>query len=192
MALHLNEEDHIGNAVEAVPLASVSLVARSVPMIFLRRYGTPTYRRASLGLRANMMVLPPPCRLLVFISVCVAKSPHVEFYLQWALSLLQHHGRVRCPSSMCVSVNHGCDTTLAVPQAIRTRGAPMLAALRALQRSVLVHKDTLTKLYVSALPRVVFHPALTSICMLRTMCWVVQLPRQPVHAGLLSLGESSR
>jgi len=33
-------------------------------------------------------------------------------------------------------------------QAIRARGAPMLAALRALQRSILVHKDTLTKLYV--------------------------------------------
>lgn len=37
MALHLNEEKFIEKTVEAVPLASVTLTARGVPVVFLRR-----------------------------------------------------------------------------------------------------------------------------------------------------------
>ena len=37
MALHLNEEKFIEKTVEAVPLVSVTLTARGVPVVFLRR-----------------------------------------------------------------------------------------------------------------------------------------------------------
>lgn len=106
-------------------------------------------------------------RLLVFVSQCISKSPHLEFYLQWSLFLLQHHGRVRTLAPLVLVLCLVCLTSCEAPphpalcgllrlcclvmgdeQAIRARGAPMLAALRALQRSILVHKDTLTKLYV--------------------------------------------
>jgi len=68
MAIHLNEFALVQNVLEQTPFRSISHVVRSVGPEQLER-------------------------LLQFVTKVTADSPHVEFYLQWCLELLQTHGR---------------------------------------------------------------------------------------------------
>jgi len=67
MAIHLNESDLVQEVLEGTPYASIPHVARTIGPEQLER-------------------------LLQFVSKSMADSPHVEFYLQWCLTLLQIHG----------------------------------------------------------------------------------------------------
>lgn len=67
MALHLNESALVKEVLEATPYASIPHVVRAIGAEHLER-------------------------LLQFVSKSMAASPHVEFYLQWCLELLQTHG----------------------------------------------------------------------------------------------------
>ena len=70
MALHLNESALIREVIEHTPFASIPLVVRSFE-------------------RAEPASLE---RLLQALAAAMADSPHVEFYLQWCLELLQAQG----------------------------------------------------------------------------------------------------
>ncbi|CAI5742767.1 unnamed protein product [Hyaloperonospora brassicae] len=102
MALHLNEEPLIARCVEGVPLASIPLVAQTLR--------GETYLQRLLQLLAKRM----EC------------SPHLEFYLQWSLSVLNTHGQTlrddSCSSATC------------------------LPTLRSLQKSVARHLQDLAKI----------------------------------------------
>lgn len=67
MAIHLNEFALVKDVVEQTPFASIAYVVRSVGAEQLES-------------------------LLQFIAKIAADSPHVEFYVQWSLELLQTHG----------------------------------------------------------------------------------------------------
>uniref|UniRef100_A0A7S2YDT2 Small-subunit processome Utp12 domain-containing protein n=1 Tax=Entomoneis paludosa TaxID=265537 RepID=A0A7S2YDT2_9STRA len=67
MALHLNEFSLVKQVLEATPFASISHVVRSIGLEHLERF-------------------------MQFIGKIFPDSPHVEFYLQWALEILQTHG----------------------------------------------------------------------------------------------------
>uniref|UniRef100_A0AAV1TXW6 Small-subunit processome Utp12 domain-containing protein n=1 Tax=Peronospora matthiolae TaxID=2874970 RepID=A0AAV1TXW6_9STRA len=102
MALHLNEEPLIARCVEGVPLANIPLVAQTLR--------GETYLQRLLQLLAKRM----EC------------SPHLEFYLQWSLSVLNTHGQTlrddSCSSATC------------------------LPTLRSLQKSVAHHLQDLAKI----------------------------------------------
>jgi periodic tryptophan protein 2 len=68
MALSLNEKPLMKKVIESTPTSEVALVVRSLPPHRLQR-------------------------LLTFISSHVDTSPHLEFYLTWAQTLLTIHGR---------------------------------------------------------------------------------------------------
>jgi periodic tryptophan protein 2 len=68
MALLLNETPLIELVVDNVPLESIDLVVRAVNREHLER-------------------------LLQFLSLTMAKTNHVEYYLIWTLSLLKYHGK---------------------------------------------------------------------------------------------------
>ena len=69
MAIHLNEYALVKNVLEQIPYSSISHVVRSVGPEQLER-------------------------LLQFATKILSDgSPHIEFYLQWCLELLQIHGR---------------------------------------------------------------------------------------------------
>lgn len=104
LALHLNETPVIARAVEAAPADAVELVAATVPLAFLQRLLDHVSSR--LG--------PAP-----------AGSPHLEFYVRWALALLQAHGR-----------------------GLRERPAHFGGSLRSLQKALLAHREALGKLCV--------------------------------------------
>jgi hypothetical protein len=65
----------------------------------------------------------PHLRLLEAVAEAIATSPHLEFYLQWSLAVLQHHG-----------------------EACRQAGSSLLGALRAVHKSIGSHRDALVKL----------------------------------------------
>lgn len=67
MAVHLNEFELVKEVLEETPYGTVPFVVRSIGPEQLEH-------------------------LLQFISKCMTDSPHVEFYLQWCLELLQIHG----------------------------------------------------------------------------------------------------
>eukprot|EP00980_Cylindrotheca_fusiformis_P012699 scaffold3103_cov136-Cylindrotheca_fusiformis.AAC.37 len=67
MALHLNEFTLVKQVLEETPYESIALVVRGIGPDQLER-------------------------LLQFIAKIMDKSPHVEFYLQWSVELLQTHG----------------------------------------------------------------------------------------------------
>ena len=67
MAVHLNEYALVRQVLEDVPHASIPFVARSIGPEQLER-------------------------LMQFLAKSMDKSPHVEFYLQWCLQILQTHG----------------------------------------------------------------------------------------------------
>lgn len=67
MALHLNEATLIEDVMEEIPYSSIALVVRSVGFEHLER-------------------------LMHAISEVFPNSPHIEFYVQWILELLQTHG----------------------------------------------------------------------------------------------------
>ena len=67
MSLHLNEFALVKSVIEDTPYESISTVVRSIGQEHLSH-------------------------LIQFISKCMEDSPHVEYYLQWCLELLQIHG----------------------------------------------------------------------------------------------------
>jgi periodic tryptophan protein 2 len=67
MAVHLNEFALVRQVLENTPFASIPHVVRSIGPEHLER-------------------------LMQFISKIMDGSPHVEFYLEWCLQLLQTHG----------------------------------------------------------------------------------------------------
>jgi len=137
MALHLNEEPLIARCVEGVPLSSIPLVAQT--------------------LRGEMYLQ----RLLQLLAKRMERSPHLEFYLQWSLAVLNTHGQTLRddPSS----------------------SATCLPTLRSLQKSIARHLQDLAKMYVAAaLLRVLRAWTDDLLCPLLPL----QLRRQPVHAQL--------
>lgn len=67
MAVHLNEFALVKQVLEEIPYASIEHVVRSIGREHLER-------------------------LMQFIAKVMDGSPHIEFYLQWCLQLLQTHG----------------------------------------------------------------------------------------------------
>lgn len=67
MSLHLNEFALVKAVIEDTPYASISTVVGSVGQEHLNQ-------------------------LIQFLSKCMEDSPHIEYYLQWCLELLQTHG----------------------------------------------------------------------------------------------------
>jgi periodic tryptophan protein 2 len=67
MALHLNEFGLVKEVLENTPYGSIPHVVRTIGPEHLER-------------------------LMQAVSKCMSTSPHVEFYLQWCLELLQTHG----------------------------------------------------------------------------------------------------
>ncbi|KAK1928495.1 Periodic tryptophan protein 2 [Phytophthora citrophthora] len=102
MALHLNEEPLIARCVEGIPIASIPLVAQT--------------------LRGEMYLQ----RLLQLLAKRMERSPHLEFYLQWSLAVLNTHGQTLRddPSS----------------------SATCLPTLRSLQKSIARHLQDLAKI----------------------------------------------
>ena len=64
MSLHLNEFALVKSVIEDTPFESISTVVRSIGQEHLSQ-------------------------LIQFMSKCMEDSPHVEYYLQWCLELLQ-------------------------------------------------------------------------------------------------------
>ena len=100
MSLHLNEEDLIAQCVEGVPLESIALVAGALKDTYLKR-------------------------LLMLVAKRIDASPHLEFYLQWSLAVLNAHGAK-----------------------LRNESTEFLATLRSLQKSIAHHVHDLAKVYV--------------------------------------------
>jgi len=67
MAVHLNEFGLVKQVLEEIPFASVSTIARTVGPEHLER-------------------------LMNMIAKIMETSPHIQYYLQWCLELLQTHG----------------------------------------------------------------------------------------------------
>lgn len=67
MALHLNEFSLLKQVLEATPYASIPHVVRTIGKEHLDRF-------------------------MQFIAKIFPESPHIEFYLQWTLEILQTHG----------------------------------------------------------------------------------------------------
>ena len=67
MSLHLNEFALVKTVIEDTPFESISNVVRSVGQEHLNQ-------------------------LIQFLSKCMEDSPHIEYYLQWCLDILQTHG----------------------------------------------------------------------------------------------------
>jgi periodic tryptophan protein 2 len=66
MAIHLNEFALVKNVLEQTPFKSISHVVRSIGPEQLES-------------------------ILQFVAKIIADSPHIEFYLEWSLQLLQTH-----------------------------------------------------------------------------------------------------
>lgn len=108
LALHLNEGGLIAEAAEAPPAPALALVAGTLPLAFLSRlleFVAARLAPGPAGPRAS------------------GSSPHLEFYLCWALALLQSHGR-----------------------ALRERPTLFGGPLRSLQKALLGHRDSLGRL----------------------------------------------
>ncbi|CCI41839.1 unnamed protein product [Albugo candida] len=100
MALQLNEEDLIILCLEKVPVESILLVSQGIRDAYLKR-------------------------LLGVLATQIDQSPHLEFYLQWSLAILNTHGaKLR---------DHDSGN-----QSFRS-------ALRSLQKSVLQHLSDLAR-----------------------------------------------
>ena len=67
MAIHLNEVSLVEQVLEHIPYNSIPYVVRSIGAEHLER-------------------------LVQYIAKIMDESPHIEYYLQWALLLLQTHG----------------------------------------------------------------------------------------------------
>lgn len=100
MSLHLNEEALIEACVEGVPTESIALVAQALKDVYLKR-------------------------LMQLLAKRIDKSPHLEFYLQWSLAVLNAHGAK-----------------------LRDDPSDFLTTFRALQKSIAHHLSDLAKMYV--------------------------------------------
>lgn len=67
MSMHLNEVSFVHQVLEETPHSSIPHVVKVVGPEQLER-------------------------LIHFISTCMANSPHLEFYMEWCLQVLLHHG----------------------------------------------------------------------------------------------------
>ena len=68
MALNLNEQDLIREAVEAPSLHNIQILARALPNTYLQR-------------------------LMHFLAGELMTSPHLEHYMTWIISILTAHGK---------------------------------------------------------------------------------------------------
>ncbi|KAE8621012.1 hypothetical protein XENTR_v10004650 [Xenopus tropicalis] len=67
MAMRLNEESLLREALESVPCADIAVLCSSLPELYVQR-------------------------LLVFLATQIERSRHLQFYLMWAHQLLLLHG----------------------------------------------------------------------------------------------------
>jgi periodic tryptophan protein 2 len=102
MSLHLNEEDLIQRCLEGTPLTSISLVANALKDTYLKR-------------------------LMELLAKKIDTSPHLEFYLQWSLAILNTHGTK-----------------------LRDEPSDFMTTLRALQKSIARHLHDLAKMYMTS------------------------------------------
>lgn len=102
LSLHLNEAATIHRAVEAPPADVVPLLVSLVPPVFLSRLLDVVGGRLAPG---------------------TAGSPHLEYYLRWALALMQCHGRL-----------------------IRDKPLLFAAPLRAVHKAIVAHRDTIARM----------------------------------------------
>ena len=83
MALYLNEYHIIQNVLEQIPFGSIEFVCRSIHHD----------ANANQGKKKNSTSHHQPLEtLLQVISTLIDESPHIEFYIQWSLVLLQLNG----------------------------------------------------------------------------------------------------
>lgn len=123
VSLHLGEPHLIALSLDAPPVEHVPLISTTVPLVFLSRlFDTIAARLAPAAEHASAE------RVVAAASqrgstAAVAASVHLEFYLIWALALLQSHGR-----------------------ALRERQGFFAGSLRSLQRALMSQRDTLARL----------------------------------------------
>uniref|UniRef100_A0A673A4F7 Periodic tryptophan protein 2 homolog n=1 Tax=Sphaeramia orbicularis TaxID=375764 RepID=A0A673A4F7_9TELE len=98
LAFRLNEKALKQEVLETVPHEQIPVVCGSLPDIYVEK-------------------------LLGFVSACLEKSGHLQFYMTWAQSLLMLHG-----------------------QKLKNRSGAILPTLQALQKSIQRHFDNLSKL----------------------------------------------
>ena len=124
LALHLNEAGLIREAVEAPPAGTVPLIAGTIPLAFLSRLLEFFAARLAPGpAGGDVSSSGSGSGNASSSAAALGSSPHLEFYLTWALALLQSHGR-----------------------ALRERSTLFCGQLRSLQRSLLGHKESLGRL----------------------------------------------
>jgi periodic tryptophan protein 2 len=83
MALYLNEYHIIQNVLDQIPYGSIEFVCRSI-------HHDAT---ANPNKKKNSTLHHQPLEILLqVISTMIDESPHIEFYIQWALVLLQLNG----------------------------------------------------------------------------------------------------
>ena len=83
MALYLNEYHIIQNVLDQIPYGSIEFVCRSI-------HHDAT---ANPNKKKNSTLHHQPLEILLqVISTMIDESPHIEFYIQWSLVLLQLNG----------------------------------------------------------------------------------------------------
>jgi periodic tryptophan protein 2 len=122
VALHLGEPSLIVLSLDAPPVEHISIISTVVPLVFLSRLLDTIAARLSPAteLASEKVVAVSQQRSA---TAGVKASPHIEFYLTWAISLLQSHGR-----------------------ALRERLGLFAGSLRSLQRAMMAQRDTLARL----------------------------------------------
>lgn len=96
MALYLNEYHIIQNVLDQIPYGSIDFVCRSI-------YHDTS---ASQNKKKNSTAHHQPLEILLqVISTLIDESPHIEFYIQWTLVLLQLNGfMIECNRSIYLRV----------------------------------------------------------------------------------------
>jgi periodic tryptophan protein 2 len=114
LALHLNDSALVRRVVDETPMGAIRLVATAVPTTFLARL---------LEIIAASLL---PEAAAVATDAALTQTPHLEFALTWAISLLEANGKP-----------------------MRAHPGLFAPGLRSLQRALLFHRDTLGKLVSS-------------------------------------------
>ena len=122
VSLHLGEPHLIALSLDSPPVEHVPLIATTIPLVFLSRLiDTIAARLAPAAENATTeRIVAAPKR---GSTAAVAASVHLEYYLIWALALLQSHGR-----------------------ALRERQGFFAGSLRSLQRAMMSQRETLARL----------------------------------------------
>ena len=101
-ALHVNDEKAIIACLESIPLETISLVSRVVPAVFIPRIVQLVASSLHPGIPSS--------------------SPHIDFFLVWALCILQNGYKV-----------------------MRERPTNFVGVLRSLQKAIIAQRDALLK-----------------------------------------------